>query len=225
MTYEMIHRYAERLGPELHEFARRISTARGGRGLGEGASDLIEARMSTSLEYDLVFRDAMENIVGIMVGAGKGPAVLLRSAGVGMGNRPARENGKDLPVGLVSQVYAGYVLSEAGMFPRGTIVVSISFSGTESGEQENRYLLEHTLPSLNIDPGFAILSGESCSCSSHEAENSATAATCVLTTDHAIPSVTLDTASSRQGRSFPCGDRLVETTYLAARLTYRFLLG
>jgi hypothetical protein len=156
--YYRIHEIAERLGPQIALFAREIAAAAGAAGPGEGTGRLIERHMASGLSYDLVFHDAAGNIVGVLVGADEGSAVLLRSSAATGGTTRAgsQMRGPGIPDAIASHVYAGHILGDSGMLRRGTVVVACSCAEGTLHEEATRLLMEDTLPGLGIVPGIEI---------------------------------------------------------------------
>lgn len=173
--FERIRECAGQLKPELARFTERLLAIADPASGREDAGPFIERHMSYELDYDLVFQDPAGNIVGVLVGAEDGMAVLLRSS-IADDSRwieaPAefdslsgitRKNSISWPshaagmCGFASQLYAGQILAASGMLLRGTIVVSCSCAGRSGTGRDTRILLENTLPGLGIDPDLAVL--------------------------------------------------------------------
>lgn len=142
MVYDMFRKYAEGLRPKLEGFVREFE----GFSSWEDLSNLMVRQISSHLSYDLVFLDDADNVVAIMVGADVGRTVLL-SAPILDGNIPW----------IVSQIYAGQILSDSGYFRHGTVVAAASCAECSLLEDAHRFLVENTLSRLGIVPDLEIL--------------------------------------------------------------------
>lgn len=137
-------------------------------------ADRVQGLMG-GLGYDLVLRDDAGNVVGAMLESSQDPTILLsshmdtvepaRSQRAGYAPFSGRIEGgriyglgaSDCKGGLAAQIFAGHLLA-AGIFPRqGNIVVAATVAEASGSSVGARYLLEHTLPRLGMEPTFAVL--------------------------------------------------------------------
>ncbi|MBW1896047.1 MAG: M20/M25/M40 family metallo-hydrolase [Deltaproteobacteria bacterium] len=137
-------------------------------------ADCIQVVME-ELNYDLVFRDEVGNVIGIIVGSEDGPALLLSShmdtvnlnGDEGWSEDPFSgivENGRiyglgavDCKGGIASQIFAGHILEKSSLPFHGTLVVSATAGEESRSGVGTRFLLENTLKRLGINPDVAIL--------------------------------------------------------------------
>jgi acetylornithine deacetylase/succinyl-diaminopimelate desuccinylase-like protein len=132
--------------------------------------DLLE-----DLSYDLVFRDEVGNVVGLLTGTEEGPAVLLNSH-MDTRHPDAEDAGEDglfsgrvengrlaglgaaaCKGGLAAQVFAAHLLDRSHLPLCGTIVVAATVAQEEGNGAGLRHLMTETLPKLGIAPALAIL--------------------------------------------------------------------
>ncbi len=135
---------------------------------------LVQQRME-SLGYEKVFVDDFGNVIGVLTGREGQPTVLLCSHMDTADNQPdawdespysgeVRDGilyglgASDCKAGLAAQIYAGAVLRRAMLPLRGNVVVAATVSEERGGSPGLRYLMQQTLPSMDLRPDFAILS-------------------------------------------------------------------
>ena len=125
--------------------------------------------------FDQVLTDEFGNVVGTILGREKAPVVLLLSHldTVSPGEIGAWQyapwsgqisDGKvhglgavDCKGGVVTQLFAGALLKRALLPFDGTIVIAATVSEENGTSLGTRALLDHTLPSLDLSPTYAIL--------------------------------------------------------------------
>jgi acetylornithine deacetylase/succinyl-diaminopimelate desuccinylase-like protein len=135
---------------------------------------LVEDKM-VALGYDKVFADEYGNVVGIMLGRLGESTVLLSShmdtaeAGEAAAWQDSPFGGEvrndvlhglgasDCKAGLAAQIYAGALLKRSLLPLRGNLVVAATVSEERGGSPGLRHLMRDTLPSLDIQPDYAIL--------------------------------------------------------------------
>jgi acetylornithine deacetylase/succinyl-diaminopimelate desuccinylase-like protein len=138
--------------------------------------EAVACRVQDALDwlgYDLAFRDAVGNVIGIMAGSTPGPVLLLKSH---MDTpRPGDSSGGDvLPQGtirhdrlygigtadgkgaLAIQLYGGYVLQRIAPFFRGILVVVATVAELDGCGVGTDHLLRHTLPELDLEPTLMV---------------------------------------------------------------------
>ncbi len=138
------------------------------------------------MDYDLVFRDAAGNVIGIMVGGEDGPTVLLSShmdtvrpdgswndspfSGERRDGHVFGLGAADCKGGLAAQIMAGHVLDQSRLPLRGNLVVASTVAEENGCSAGTQHLLEETLPKLGFEPDLAVL-GEPTSltmCNGHD---------------------------------------------------------
>ncbi|HEY3357700.1 MAG TPA: M20/M25/M40 family metallo-hydrolase [Polyangia bacterium] len=142
--------------------------------LAEGAlADRIEDALH-DLEYNLVLRDDYGNVVGVMLEDPAGPTVLLNShmdtvaprseewerppfAGEIVDGKLVGVGAADCKGGLAAQMYAGHLLHGTLLPLKGNLVFAATVAEENGCSVGLRYLLENTLPQLDLKPTFAIL--------------------------------------------------------------------
>ena len=135
---------------------------------------LVEDQMQ-ALGYDKVFADEYGNVVGIMLGRQGESTVLLSShmdtadAGEAAAWQDSPFSGEvrddvlhglgasDCKAGLAAQIYAGALLKRSLLPLRGNLVVAATVSEEQGGSPGLRHLMRDTLPSLDMQPDYAIL--------------------------------------------------------------------
>lgn len=135
---------------------------------------LVEQRMQ-SLGYEEVSVDDYGNVIGVLPGREGQPTVLLCShmdtaeAGESEAWQESPFSGEvrdgvlyglgasDCKAGLAAQLYAGALLRRAMLPLRGNIVVAATVSEEQGGSPGLRHLMHDTLPSMDLQPDYAIL--------------------------------------------------------------------
>jgi acetylornithine deacetylase/succinyl-diaminopimelate desuccinylase-like protein len=172
--YSLLRSRNRDLADEVINFTRKmVATPSPSFREGEVAR-IVRTRME-SLGYDKVVTDEFGNVVGIMFGREAEPTVLLIShmdtADVGKPELWTRSpygaedcddaifglGASDCKSGLAAQLYAGALLKASLLPLRGNLVVACSVAEEKGGSPGVRFLMENTLPSLEIKPIFAIL--------------------------------------------------------------------
>jgi hypothetical protein len=155
MPLDTMHRHTRSLIADMKRFELDLEEIIRYCGCGEEPACLIERHMSSELDYDLVFRDAAGNVIGIQVGAEEGPSVLMKT---NTGFAP------EIISGIAAQVYAGHILGGRGILRAGTVIAACSCAEGPSLEKAARVLFEDSLPRLGIGPGLAIITAPSDGC-------------------------------------------------------------
>jgi acetylornithine deacetylase/succinyl-diaminopimelate desuccinylase-like protein len=170
--YRELRRDTDRIRDDVIAFAQelvRIPSV----SLAEGRlAHLIEDAL-LDLKYDLVTRDDFGNVVGVLLEDHTQPTVLLNChmdtvpPGVDWSRPPfdgTIENGRlyglgaaDCKGGLAAQIYAGHLLATSILPLRGNLVFAATVAEENGCSIGLRHLLDHTLPQLELAPGFAIL--------------------------------------------------------------------
>lgn len=138
------------------------------------------------MNYDLVFRDAAGNVIGIMVGGDDGPTVLLSShmdtvrpegtwsvspfSGERRDGHVFGLGAADCKGGLAAQIMAGHVLDQSRLPLRGNLIIASTVAEENGCSAGIQHLLEQTLPKLGFEPDLAVL-GEPTSltlCNGHD---------------------------------------------------------
>ncbi len=137
-------------------------------------ADRIE-NLLEGMEYDLVYRDEVGNVVAVLTGDEEGPTILLSShmdtalpedeeafthspySGRLEGGRIYGLGATDGKAGLAAQIYAGHVLATGPVLSRGTLVFAATVANENGCGVGLRYLLQDSLPKLGITPDIAIL--------------------------------------------------------------------
>jgi len=172
--YTLLKNKTDRVANEVVRFTRELvrtpSVSLGEKKIAE----IIERKMK-ELEYDRVFRDEWGNVIGVVYGQNLSPAVILNSH---MDTVDIKNNKKwhqdpfgahiidnklyglgasDCKSGLAAQVYAGAILKHSLLPLKGTLVMAATVAEKNGRSIGLRALVEHSLPSLEIAPSFAIL--------------------------------------------------------------------
>jgi len=151
---------------------------------GENAASLFEAHVADKVEsvmrelaYDLVFKDAVGNVIGVVVGREPESLVVLNShmdtvrpdtvatwsrypfCGDIVGNRIVGVGASDCKGGLASQVFAAHALARSDLALHRSVVVAATVAEENGCSVGVRHLLESTLPHLSMKPE-AVLLGE-----------------------------------------------------------------
>lgn len=172
--YSLLAAKSRGLEAETLEFTQQlIRTASPSLQEGEVAR-LVEDRMK-ALGYEKVFVDDFGNVVGVLSGREGQPTVLLNShmdtaeTGQSEAWQDSPLSGEvrdgvlhglgasDCKAGLAAQIYAGAVLRRAMLPLKGNVVVAATVSEEQGGSPGLRHLMQETLPSLDLQPDFAIL--------------------------------------------------------------------
>jgi acetylornithine deacetylase/succinyl-diaminopimelate desuccinylase-like protein len=185
--YEKLREQSAACRDDVVAFLQRLVRTRSFSFGEEAAAGIVHDTLD-ALGYDLVFRDEVGNVVGLLAGTEDGPAVLLASR---MDTRRPDEGdaGEDglfsgrieegrlrgigataCKGGLAAQVYAAHLLDRSLLPFSGTIVVAATVAQEEGNGAGARHLLSETLPKLGIAPSLAIL-GEPTSlapCNGHD---------------------------------------------------------
>jgi acetylornithine deacetylase/succinyl-diaminopimelate desuccinylase-like protein len=159
--------YIDVVTPQLVKLTRDLASLPGPSGNEREVADRVETEMR-DLGYDLVFRDEIGNVVGIIAGSREGGTVLLHSTldiavttggGIdaivdermyGAGAATARP-------ALAAQVFAGAVLCRVVPNGAGTVVVAATTGGQGGIGSGTRYLLRRTLETIDLHPDVAII--------------------------------------------------------------------
>jgi len=137
-------------------------------------------RMMKELDYDKVFCDDFGNLVGVIFGIEREPAVLLNShmdtveadSGKWQADpfKSSISDGKlyglgaaDCKGGLAAQVFAGGMLKRSLLPLKGNLVVAATVAEHNGISLGVRGLIEQTLPEIGLNPTHAIL-GEPTGC-------------------------------------------------------------
>jgi len=172
--YRMMRRKAERLAPEVIDFAQRLVRTPG-RSLEERkVADLVEATMR-DIGYDEVLRDEYGNVVALLHGREGQPTLLLNShmdtasSGDPAGWTRPPESGEieegrlhglgaaDCKGGLAAQVYAGALLKRSLLPLRGNLLVAATVGQEEAHSLGVRKLMQETLPGMEMMPSCVVL--------------------------------------------------------------------
>jgi acetylornithine deacetylase/succinyl-diaminopimelate desuccinylase-like protein len=142
---------------------------------GEEAAAGVVQDLLEDLNYDLVFRDEVGNVIGLLAGTDEGPAVLLNApldtrrpggadAAAGDLFTARVEHGRLQGLGsaackggLAAQIFAAHVLDRSLLPLSGTVVVAATVAQHEGNGAGLRHLMTETLPKLGITAGLAIL--------------------------------------------------------------------
>ena len=162
------------LSSDTVEFASdlvRISSPAGDEG---AIGDAVELMMK-GLSFDNVFKDDSGNVVGVILGRNIDPALLLCSnMNTGLtADLSSREqephngdiiDGKlygsgasDSKSGIATQVFAAELLKRSLLPLDGTIIVAATVANKKDNCSGVSWLMEKTLPSLDIKPSYAVL--------------------------------------------------------------------
>ena len=170
--YAILRTKNEGLKSEVVDFAQQLIQTPS-PSLEEGkAADLVEQRMN-DLGYDKVMRDEVGNVLGLIIGREGNPTVLLNShmdtilpaesdrdqaySGRIDGNLMYGLGAADCKAGLAAQIYAGALLRRSLLPFRGNLAVAATVAEENGRSIGVRALMEHTLPDLELEPGFAVL--------------------------------------------------------------------
>ena len=172
--YSLLAAKTRGLEAEALEFTQQLIRA-ASPSLQEGkVARLVEARMQ-SLGYENVFVDDYGNVIGILAGRQGQPTVLL-SSHMDTADPGESADWQELPfsgevrngvlyglgasdckAGLAAQIYSGALLRRAMLPLKGNVVVAATVSEEQGGSLGLRHLMQDTLPSLDLQPDFAIL--------------------------------------------------------------------
>lgn len=127
------------------------------------------------LEYDLVVRDDVGNVIGVLVGSTEGPTLLLHShMDTGQSRAAATIDVDELSgrvrhgrihghgaaackSALAAQIYGCHVLDRSPFSFRGNLVVATTVAEHDGYGVGTDYLVRNTLPKLGLAPHLAIL--------------------------------------------------------------------
>jgi acetylornithine deacetylase/succinyl-diaminopimelate desuccinylase-like protein len=170
--YQELRRDSDRVRDDVIAFAQelvRIPSV----SLAEGALARRVEEALVDLGYHLVQRDDYGNVVGVLLRDHTLPTVLLNAhmdtvapsadwrrhpfAGEIEDGRLYGLGAADCKGGLAAQLYAGHVLGTSILPLRGNLVFAATVAEENGCSVGLRYLLEKTLPQLELEPGFAIL--------------------------------------------------------------------
>jgi acetylornithine deacetylase/succinyl-diaminopimelate desuccinylase-like protein len=170
--YRELRRDSDRVKDDVIAFAQelvRIPSV----SLTEGKlADCVEDAL-LELGYHLVTRDDYGNVVGVVLKDHTLPTVLLNAhmdtvppgvdwsrppfAGTIADGRLYGLGAADCKGGLAAQLYAGHLLATSVLPLRGNLVFAATVAEENGCSVGLRHLLDHTLPQLELKPGFAIL--------------------------------------------------------------------
>ncbi|OGV65980.1 MAG: hypothetical protein A2498_07160 [Lentisphaerae bacterium RIFOXYC12_FULL_60_16] len=172
--YDLLKRKMTGVESELVDFASELIRMPS-PSLEEQAVARRVAERMTELGFDRVETDAIGNVVGILLGRSSESTVMVNAhmdtAAVEAESAWTRqplsgvvENGtlhgvgaSDCKGGLAAAIYAGALLKRSLLPLRGNVVVAATVAEEKGGSAGIRYLMEHTLPSLELKPTHAIL--------------------------------------------------------------------
>jgi acetylornithine deacetylase/succinyl-diaminopimelate desuccinylase-like protein len=170
--YQQLKQMSETLKPQLvhvtQQLIRLPSTSFNEGEVAWRVTDLLE-----DLGYNLVFGDDAGNVVGVLLQEHGERNILLTShmdtvepacewkhspygAEVD-GGRIFGVGASDCKSGLVSQIFAGYVLNKASLPLKGNLIFAATVAEESGCSAGLKFLLEDTLPRLGIRPSTAIL--------------------------------------------------------------------
>ena len=169
---DLLRRKLTGLRQDVTDFAQKL-VATASESLHEAAvAELIQAELSRA-GFENVFQDEAGNVVGQLIGRQRGPVVLLTGhmdtvrvaddeepsslPGLIANGRLFGPGASDCKGGLAAQVYAGALLKRALLPLRGTLVFAATVAEQNGRSVGLRWLLENTLPKLDVAPEFAIL--------------------------------------------------------------------
>jgi acetylornithine deacetylase/succinyl-diaminopimelate desuccinylase-like protein len=139
-----------------------------------GVAGLVENKMR-ELGFDLVCRDEIGNIVGVIRGGNPKFAVVLNShmdtvrpdsidawsfppfGGEIVDDRIIGVGASDCKSGIATQIYGAYALARSVLPLRGNIVVAATVAEENGCSLGARHLFRHTLPRIGMTPRFVVL--------------------------------------------------------------------
>jgi acetylornithine deacetylase/succinyl-diaminopimelate desuccinylase-like protein len=170
--YAAIERECARLRDDVVGFAQELIRIPS-PSLGEAALAERLEEAFLDLGYHLVTRDDYGNVLGVLLRDHHLPTLLLNShmdtvapapdwahapyGGDIAGGRLYGLGAADCKGGLAAQLYAGHLLAGAPVPLRGNLVVAATVAEENGCSLGLRYLLERTLPELELRPTLAIL--------------------------------------------------------------------
>ena len=172
--YDWLQRKVEDLRDDVIAFAGELVRTPSPSLKETDVAGLVEAQMN-ELGYDKVLADDVGNMVGIMFGRAAEPTLLLschmdstRSGGDRLPDKHPRgagiENGylygvgaSDCKGGLAAQIFAGGALKKGFLPFKGNLIVAATVAGADNESNGVRHLMRETLPSLELNPTYALL--------------------------------------------------------------------
>ncbi|NPV01719.1 MAG: M20/M25/M40 family metallo-hydrolase [Brevinematales bacterium] len=172
--YQMLRLKNDGIKKELIDFTKRLISTESTSLHEENVAEIVKNEMKL-LGYDNVFIDGAGNVIGIIYGTDKENSILLSSHmdtvadgdAEGWNHDPYQAMEKagriygrgasDCKGGLAAQVYAGALLKRSLLPLKGNLIVAAVVAEENGLSLGTRFLLSETLPSLKMQPGFAIL--------------------------------------------------------------------
>ncbi|NPU97830.1 MAG: M20/M25/M40 family metallo-hydrolase [Candidatus Omnitrophica bacterium] len=172
--YKMLRDIHRGMQPKVTNFAQELVRIPSVSRNEERIADRIMQEMK-AIGFDKLVRDEWGNVVALLYGNESLPTVLLNSHmdtvdpgdGTAWKESPYSgriENGRlygvgasDCKSGLAAQLYAGALLKRSLLPLRGNLVIAATVAEQNGRGVGVRGLLEHTLPSLELKPDYAIL--------------------------------------------------------------------
>ncbi|HOJ58794.1 MAG TPA: M20/M25/M40 family metallo-hydrolase [bacterium] len=172
--YKMLRDIHRGMLPKVTNFAQDLVRIPSVSRDEERIAERILQEMKT-IGFDKILRDEWGNVVALLYGNESLPTVLLNSHmdtvdpgdGAAWKESPCSgriENGRlygvgasDCKGGLAAQLYAGALLKRSLLPLRGNLVIAATVAEQNGRGVGVRGLLEHTLPSLELKPDYAIL--------------------------------------------------------------------
>lgn len=136
-------------------------------------SELIYKKMK-ALDFDMVYKDKIGNIIGLMLGMDAGPTLLLNSHMDTIApdkskwnnspyevsisnNRLYGVGASDCKGGIVSQIYAASILKRCLLPLKGNLIVAATVTEENGMSIGVRELIKETIPSLDLKVDYVIL--------------------------------------------------------------------
>lgn len=172
--YQMLREKQKWMVKDAVGFASRLISTPSASLREEKAALMVEKEMQ-KLGYDKVFRDGAGNVIGIIYGRENQSNVLLTShldtidptdekgwtadpyAGNISDGKIFGIGSSDCKGGLAAQIYAGALLKRSLLPMKGNLIVAAVVAEENGLSLGTRYLLSETMPSLSIQPNFAIM--------------------------------------------------------------------
>lgn len=168
--YSLFREKADLYGNALVQFTYDLVSTPANRNFEEDLiGEMVFSKMD-SLGYDKVLRDSYGNVAGCIFGRNYSPTLLLishmdtiKTPSDGLKNKVRIEGdmlygcgASDSKGGLAAQIYAGRLLKECiPMY--GNLIVVAAVAEKDGCSIGIRHFLKETLPSLGLNPSFAIL--------------------------------------------------------------------
>ena len=172
--YTLLKEHANSLSKKAVDFAAELVRTPSVSLCESHVAKLVERKMN-ELGYDKVLTDDFGNVFGIIYGIEKNPTVLLTShmdtvmASEDPGWELSPYSGEindgriyglgaaDCKAGLSMQIYAGYLLKQALLPLRGTLIVAATVSEENGLSLGIQHLISKTLADMKIKVDYAIL--------------------------------------------------------------------